>query len=90
MGGSDREPRFCECLCASLAKKNKAGEMLGSDFSMEAWQETGSSGGDGEGVWVCVGGWGVDCMSWQRNGDRTSSSPAARPARQCNTVGCFA
>lgn len=33
-----------ECLCAALAKKNKALASLGSDFSMEAWQETGSSG----------------------------------------------
>lgn len=36
---------LCECLCAALAKKNKARATLGSDFSMEAWQETGSSGG---------------------------------------------
>lgn len=40
---------LCECLCAALAKKNKVWATLGSDFSMEAWQETGSSGGGGVG-----------------------------------------
>lgn len=32
------------CLCAAPAKKNKASATLGSDFSVEAWQETSSSG----------------------------------------------
>lgn len=35
------------CLCAAPAKKNKASATLGSDFSVEALQETSSSGVEG-------------------------------------------
>lgn len=36
-----------ECLCVAFAKKNKASASLGSGFSVEAWQETGFSWGEG-------------------------------------------
>lgn len=38
------------CLCAAPAKNNKASATLGSDFSVEEWQETSSSGGGGAGA----------------------------------------
>lgn len=57
VGGNGQEPSApCECLCAVLAKKNKAFQWLGSDFNMEARQETGSLGV----------GWGDIFMSCQR------------------------
>lgn len=75
VGGNDREPQFCECLCAALAKKNKARAMPGSDFSMEAWQETGSSGGEGEGVRGCT-----LCPHREKETEQPSSSLTTHPA----------
>ena len=70
---------LCECLCAARAKKNKAWATLGSDFSAEAWQETGSS-------WGVGGGFTLHVLAEKRERQRdleteqSSSSLSARPA----------
>lgn len=51
------ETWFCECLFAALAKKNKAGATLGSDFSI----------GGMAGNWFLWGeGGGLNIISFQR------------------------
>lgn len=44
------ETRFCECLFAALAKKNKAGATLGSDFSIGGMAGNWFLWGEGRGV----------------------------------------
>lgn len=66
VGGNGWEPRFCVSVCLQLLPRKTRPERRWDLISgMEAWQETGSSGGVGVkgGVCVCVG---LNIMSSQR------------------------
>ncbi len=69
---------LCECLCAAIAKKNKAWAMLGSDFSMEACQETGFS----EVVVVVGGGYTSHPPREKRKRFRQNNPPLHSPPKR--------